>query len=60
MIESVELKDYRTHDSLPLILWQKDNGKLGINFYSKNQTVNTLDYLFQPQTQETKLYSHIF
>ncbi len=57
MIESVELKDYRTHDSLPLILWQKDNGKLGINFYSKNQTVNTLDYLFQPQTQETKLYA---
>jgi len=57
MIESVELKDYRTHDSLPLNLWQKNNGKLGINFYAKNQTVNTLDYVFQAQTQETKLYA---
>lgn len=57
MIESVELKKYKTHDSLPLILWQKDNSKLGINFYAKNQTVNTLDYIFTPQTNDTEIFA---
>ncbi len=55
MIESVELKDYKTHDSLPLTLWQKNNSHLGINFYAKNQTINTLDYIFQPQEGYDKI-----
>jgi len=56
-ISFVELKEYRTHDSLPLILWRTDESKLGLNFYARNQQINTEKFLFIPGTTETTLYA---
>ena len=38
-IYSVQLKDYQTHDSLPLILWEGDNNRFGIKFYTDNKPI---------------------
>jgi len=54
MIENVELKNYNTHDSLPLNLWNKDK-EMGLNFYAKNSTINTADFSFVASTEETHL-----
>ncbi|MDE5612303.1 MAG: membrane protein insertase YidC [Odoribacter sp.] len=56
-ISFVELKEYRTHDSLPLILWRSDESRLGLNFYAQNQQINTEKFLFTPSTTETNLYA---
>ena len=51
----VDLKEYRTHDSLPLVLWKDDETAFGLNFYAKNKQINTEEYLFAPSTTETLL-----
>lgn len=56
-ISFVELKEYRTHDSLPLILWRNNESALGLNFYANKQQINTENFLFQPNTSETTLYA---
>ena len=56
-ISFVELKEYRTHDSLPLILWRSDESRLGLNFYARNQQINTEKFLFIPSTTGTNLYA---
>lgn len=56
-ISFVELKEYRTHDSLPLILWRNNESKLGLNFYARNQQINTEKFRFTPGTTETTLYA---
>lgn len=53
----VDLKEYRTFDSLPLNLWTKNQTSFGLNFYANNQLVNTEKMLFQPGTGETELYA---
>lgn len=47
-ITYVELKEYRTHDSLPLILWKPEKSTFGLNFYAKNKQINTEKLLFIP------------
>ena len=56
-ITLVNLKEYCTHDSLPLILWKEDASTLGMNFYARNQEINTEKFLFVPNTTETTLYA---
>ena len=56
-ITLVNLKEYCTHDSLPLILWKEDASTLGMNFYARNQEINTEKFLFVPSTTETALYA---
>lgn len=56
-IKCVELKEYRTHDSLPLILWKEQESRLGLNFYANQQQINTEKFLFIPNTTETTLYA---
>ena len=56
-ISFVELKEYRTHDSLPLILWNNNFSTLGLNFYAQNRQINTEKFLFEPNTTETTLYA---
>lgn len=56
-IVNVDLKDYCTHDSLPLILWNENKSTFGLNFYARNKQVNTEKYLFQPSTTESVLYA---
>ncbi len=45
-IYSVELKDYQTHDSLPLILWEGDKNRFGMSFYADNKSIDTQDLFF--------------
>lgn len=52
-IEYVELKEYVTHDSLPLALWQPDRSKFGLTFYANNNSnVNTENMFFVPDTDK--------
>ena len=53
----VDLKEYRTHDSLPLVLWKGDETTFGLNFYAKNKEINTENVLFAPGTTKTELYA---
>ncbi|MEG2277300.1 MAG: membrane protein insertase YidC [Odoribacter sp.] len=46
----VDLKEYKTHDSLPLVLWKKGESIFGMNFYARNQQINTEKFLFVPNT----------
>lgn len=46
---SARLKDYRTYDSLPLILFSGDSTVFGLNFFtSDNQAVQTNNLYFKP------------
>lgn len=45
-IANVQLKEFQTHDSLPLLLWEEKNSKFGISFYAENKPLNTQDLFF--------------
>ena len=47
-ISAVQLKDFQTHDSLPLMLWEEKNSKFGLTFYAENKSMNTQDLIFTP------------
>lgn len=53
-IKSIELKKYKTHDTLPLLLWNNDK-QLGLNFYADNNTINTADYIFKASTEDISI-----
>ena len=54
-IDYVDLKGYRTHDSLPLILWKDHKSSMGLNFYARNKQINTADLVFVPNTNQKEL-----
>lgn len=54
-IYSVRLKDYQTHDSLPLVLFDGDSTIFGMNFFAQNRSINTNELYFMPGTGETYL-----
>lgn len=54
-IDYVDLKGYRTHDSLPLILWKDHKSSIGLNFYAQNKQINTADLVFVPSTNQKEL-----
>jgi YidC/Oxa1 family membrane protein insertase len=48
-VYSARLKDYRTHDSLPLILFSGDSTVFGFNFFTvDNKAVQTNNLYFEP------------
>jgi YidC/Oxa1 family membrane protein insertase len=48
-ILSVEIKDYRTFDSLPLVLFDSNSAnKFGLVFFQGRQDINTQNLYFQP------------
>ncbi len=48
-VYSARLKDYRTYDSLPLILFSGDSTVFGFNFFTTdNKAVKTNDLYFEP------------
>jgi YidC/Oxa1 family membrane protein insertase len=50
-VYSARLKDYRTHDSLPLILFSGDSTVFGFNFFTvENRAVQTSNLYFEPST----------
>ncbi|MDR2131557.1 MAG: membrane protein insertase YidC [Odoribacteraceae bacterium] len=54
-ITLVELKEYRTHDSLPLVLWREGKSSLGLSFYANNVLVNTEKLIFHPGDSPRRL-----
>ena len=51
-IYSSELKNYKTNDSLPLILFNGDQNKLGLNFYTiKGNAISTNDLYFKTDNE---------
>ncbi|MCJ7449577.1 MAG: membrane protein insertase YidC [Bacteroidales bacterium] len=52
-VYSARLKDYRTYDSLPLILFSGDSTIFGFNFFTAdNKAVQTNNLYFKPVTEE--------
>lgn len=47
-IYSVELKNYQTHDSLPLILFDGPKTQFGLNFFAQNRSIQTSQFYFTP------------
>lgn len=46
-IISVQLKEFHTYDSLPLILFDADKTNFGLTFFANNRIINTNDLYFQ-------------
>ena len=47
-MNKVELKDYKTFDSLPLIMFDTATAKFDLSFFANNRIVNTSQFYFQP------------
>jgi len=47
-IISVELKDYKTYDSLPLILFDPETVHFGFTFFANNRIINTDELYYKP------------
>lgn len=47
-IYSVELKNYLTHDSLPLLLFDGPKTLFGLNFFAQNRSIQTDQLYFKP------------
>ncbi len=54
-IYSVELKNYQTHDSLPLILFKGDDTKFGMNFFAQNRSIQTDQLFFTPTFEQDSI-----
>ncbi len=51
-IISVQVKQFQTFDSLPLILFDSAQSNFGITFFANNRIINTNDLYFQPTTEK--------
>ncbi len=49
----VELKEFKTFDSLPVVLWQGDSVHFGLNFFAQNRSIQTEQFYFQPLTSDS-------
>ncbi len=56
-IYSVELKNYKTWDSLPLILFDGDKNYFGLNFFAQNRMISTNELYFEPVGGAGSLYA---
>lgn len=50
-IVSVELKDYKTYDDKPLMLFNKEHSEFALNMFTR-QNIRTSNYYFTPVTEE--------
>ncbi len=53
-IYSVELKNYKTHDGKPLILFDGPNNQFSINFFAQNRNIQTDDLFFSTEMPESQ------
>jgi YidC/Oxa1 family membrane protein insertase len=53
-IVSLQLKEYKTFEGKPLILFQGDSSAFGLNFFSQNRTISTNDLYFVPVGTNSK------
>lgn len=49
---SAELKEYKTHDSLPLLLFDGEETRFNIQFFAQNKGIATQDLFFEPIAEE--------
>ena len=54
-IYSVELKNYQTYDSLPLMLFDGDDNLFGLNFFSQNRSIRTDELYFVPSSNQADI-----
>ena len=54
-IYSVELKNYQTHDSLPLILFDGPKTQFGLNFFAQNRSIKTNQLFFTPVRNQKEI-----
>lgn len=47
-LKQVELKDYKTYDSLPLICFDPETSAFDLSFFSQNRTINSSQFYFTP------------
>lgn len=47
-LKQVELKDFKTYDSLPLLSFDPEASVFNLAFFSENRTINTSQLYFQP------------
>lgn len=53
-VKTVELKDYKTWDSLPLIGFDENTTKFNLSFFAANRNINTIDLFFTPYLNNEK------
>lgn len=53
-IHSVELLNYKTHDSLPLILFEQPE-QFGLSFFSQNRSIQTDQFYFEPTGNQQEI-----
>ncbi len=51
-IYSVELKNYQTYNSLPLILFDGSETRFGLNFFAQNRSIQTNQLFFTPEVNQ--------
>ncbi len=49
---SAEMKDYKTYDGKPVILFDGETTHFNLQFFSQNKSIATQNLYFQPQTTE--------
>ncbi|MGQ9846328.1 MAG: membrane protein insertase YidC [Bacteroidales bacterium] len=49
----VELKEFKTFDSLPVVLWQGDSVQFGLNFFARNRSIKTQNFYFNALTKDS-------
>ncbi|MDY0343959.1 MAG: membrane protein insertase YidC [Lentimicrobium sp.] len=53
-ISQVELKDYKTFDGKPLLLFVPDSSMFDIGFYADNRVINTSHFYFKPEWSDVR------
>jgi len=54
-IYSVELKGYKRFNGEPLVLFEGDKNRFGLNFFSQNKSIQTDQFYFVPSLPDTLL-----
>jgi YidC/Oxa1 family membrane protein insertase len=54
-INSIELKDFKTWDGHPLVIFDSDTSAFGMTFFAGNRTINTAEFYFEPIVVEGEL-----
>ncbi len=55
---SVQLKNYQTHDSLPLILFDGNETEFGMTFFAENRKISTNEFFFEPMGSSSSVVAN--
>ncbi|NJO89508.1 MAG: membrane protein insertase YidC [Chloroflexia bacterium] len=55
---SVQLKNYQTHDSLPLVLFNGDENEFGMTFFAENRKISTNEFFFEPMGSSSSIVAN--